>query len=137
MEQMNPIDKNYKTKPGRKFLLRAHIVFVVKYRKKLLVGTLDQRLKAYIKSLCTSKFDILLLETDVDHIHILIDYDTTVSVSSIVRRLKQMSTNWIWQHTDLRKQFWKENTFWSDGYFAASTGDASTETIKKYIETQG
>jgi putative transposase len=137
MGQMNLIDKNYKTKPGRKFLLRAHVIFVVKYRKKLLTGSFDQRLKAYIMSLVTTKFDILLLETDVDHIHILIDYDPTVSVSSIVRRLKQISTNWIWQHVDLKKHFWKENTFWSDGYFVASTGEASTETIRKYIENQG
>lgn len=137
MNQTNLIDKNYKTKPGRKFLLRAHIVFVVKYRKKLLTGTLNQKLKAYILSLATSKFDILLLETDVDHIHILVDYDTTISIASIIRRLKQMSTNWIWQHSDLKRHFWKERTFWSDGYFAASTGEASTETIRKYIETQG
>jgi len=37
----------------------------------------------------------------------------------------------------LKKQFWKENTFWSDGYFVCSTGNANMETIKKYIEEQG
>ena len=37
----------------------------------------------------------------------------------------------------LKKSYWKENTFWSDGYFVCSTGDANMETIKKYIEEQG
>jgi len=37
----------------------------------------------------------------------------------------------------MRKHFWKEHTFWSDGYFVCSTGEASTETIKQYIASQG
>lgn len=137
MDNQVPINKNYKTRPGCKFLLRVHIIFVVKYRKKLFVWHLDTHLKQYFQTLATSKFDILILETEVDHIHILVDYDPTVSISSIVRRSKQMSTVWVWSKTDLSKHFWKENTFWSDGYFAASTGEAPTETIRKYIENQG
>ena len=37
----------------------------------------------------------------------------------------------------LRKQFWKEHTFWTDGYFACSVGDVSEEMLKRYIENQG
>ena len=50
-----------------------------------------------------------------------------------------MSTNRIWKkHPDaLKKSYWKENTFWGDGYFVCSTGNANMETIKKYIEEQG
>ena len=39
--------------------------------------------------------------------------------------------------TYLKKQFWKENTFWGDGYFACSIGQVSKETIEKYIQNQG
>lgn len=48
-------------------------------------------------------------------------------------------TNKIWKkHAEvLRNNYWKENTFWSDGYFVCSTGNANMETIKKYIEEQG
>mgnify|MGYP006267641423 FL=1 len=77
------------------------------------------------------------METDLDHIHILIDYSPIVSVSSIVRKLKQMSSYYIWKKYNLSSYFWKEYTFWSSGYFACSTGETSTETIKKYIESQG
>ena len=55
------------------------------------------------------------------------------------RLLKQMTTSAVWfSHSDeLRKHFWKQKVFWSSGYFVCSTGDASTETIAKYIAEQG
>lgn len=57
----------------------------------------------------------------------------------IVRILKQISTVDIWKlySTKLKQYYWKEKTFWADGYFICSCGDASTETIKKYIASQG
>ena len=62
-----------------------------------------------------------------------------ISVTSIVRRLKQESTRELWnRHPEwLRKHFWKERTFWSDGYFVCSIGEASPETVRRYIENQG
>jgi len=58
---------------------------------------------------------------------------------SIAHRLKSQSTFHVWKTQDgiLQWYFWKERTFWSDGYFVCTTGDASMETIKKYIEEQG
>jgi putative transposase len=85
------------------------------------------------------KWSIDIMETDIDHIHILIDYEPVISIFQIVHRIKQLSTYRIWKkHEELLKQFyWKEKTFWSDDYFACSTGKASTETIMEYIKTQG
>ena len=56
----------------------------------------------------------------------------------IVRMLKQQSTIEIYKKFRklLNKNFWIKNTFWSDGYFVCTTGDASTETIKQYIKNQ-
>ena len=87
----------------------------------------------------TSKFKIQEIEIDKDHIHLLIDSVPHISGAQIVRKLKQESTNSVWeQFSDLlKKQFWKERTFWSDGYFIATTGQASEETIRRYIENQG
>ena len=69
----------------------------------------------------------------------LVDIDSSVSATSIVNRIKQMSTIEIWKKysEELKKSYWKENTFWSDGYFVCSNGDANMGTIKKYIEEQG
>lgn len=86
-----------------------------------------------------SLFSITTIETDKDHLHILVDIDPTVSATPIVSRIKQMSTSRTWKQypIELKTHYWGENTFWSDGYFVCSTGDVSMETIKKYIEEQG
>lgn len=79
------------------------------------------------------------MQSDIDHIHILIDASPLFSPLNIAHQLKQLSTFRIWKiHSkELKNIFWKERTFWSDGYFVCSTGNASTETIQKYIEKQG
>ncbi len=79
------------------------------------------------------------IETDKDHVHILLQYNPTDSITNIVSRLKYHSTYNAWQsHGDLLKHcYWKEKTLWSDGYFAASIGQVSQETIEHYIENQG
>ena len=86
-----------------------------------------------------SDFSIDIMETDKDHIHLLVSYPPNISVTSIARRLKQESTRELWDRYPewLRRHFWKEHTFWSDGYFVCSIGEASPETVRKYIENQG
>lgn len=87
----------------------------------------------------TDDFHIQVMEVAADHIHLLVNYSPDVSIAQIVRLLKQMTTSKLWfsYESELRQQFWKEQVFWSSGYFACSTGDASTEPIAKYIEEQG
>ena len=81
------------------------------------------------------------METDCDHIHLLIDYDPKVSILQIVRRIKQETTFELWKRHEnyyLKNHFWKERTFWSDGYFTCSVGNVvSYEIIKEYIKNQG
>lgn len=123
-----------------KYLIKLHIVIAVKYRKKLLVDSLDEDMKQLLFEISQEKgFTIDTMQSDIDHIHILVDIPPTLSAFQIVHQLKQLSTFRIWKKyaVELKKHFWKERTFWSDGYFVCSTGDASTETIRKYIEEQG
>lgn len=125
---------------ARKFILKCHIVFCVKYRKKLLSKQhISQTIKESMLAIQTEDFKIQVMEVDKDHIHLLVDYSPNVSISQIVRLLKQTTTAkvWFWHHSELRKHFWKQKVLWSSGYFACSTGDASTETIAKYIAEQG
>ena len=132
----------YKSKNHSKFSLKAHLVFVTKYRKPLLKNNLivnQLRLKlADIEA--RSDFNIELAEVDKDHIHILVDYEPKVSILQIVRRLKQETTFTLWRlfEEKLRKHYYKERTFWSESYFVCSIGvGASYETIQKYISSQG
>ena len=86
-----------------------------------------------------SYFDIEVIETDKDHIHMMICSEPKLSPLQIVRRLKQMSTTATWKKHEnyLRHIFYRENTFWADGYFVSSVQNVSQKTIKKYIENQG
>jgi len=86
----------------------------------------------------SSDFEIKEIEVDRDHIHLMILSQPKLSPAQIVRRLKAESTRLIWLgHPELQKDFWKKQTFWSDGYFCTSIGNASIETVKHYIESQG
>ena len=119
----------------------AHLIFVCKYRKKLLVRHGDE-MKALLYDIASfHDFGIVEMEVDKDHVHLLIEHNPTQSILSLVRLLKQISTYRIWRQNNnsnyLKKHFWKERTFWSDGYFACSIGQVSKETIEKYIQTQG
>src|SRR5699024_8833202 len=104
--------------------------------RKILKGEFDDNIKAIFQSIAyNSDFDIDIMETDKDHIHFLISYPPKLSVTSIVRKLKQESTIFAWHlyGNMLRQYFWKEKTLWSDGYFVCSIGEANHNTIREYI----
>jgi putative transposase len=131
---------NYITTNRSKHYLKIHLIFVCKYRKPLLIGNLNEDMKTILENITNnSDFSIEVMESDINHIHFLIRYIPRLSVSSIVRKLKQESTKQIWTlYSDvLSQEFWLEKTFWSDGYFACSIGEASPETIREYILNQG
>ena len=132
--------KEYISKNHSKFLIKYHIILVCKYRKQLLVGAVEYDMKKIMRHISEmSDFDIEVMETDKDHLHMMVRSDPKLSPLQIVRRLKQMSISAVWKkYRDfLRHNFYKEHTFWTDGYFVSSIGNVSQETIKKYIENQG
>ena len=129
----------YTTTSHSKYSLKCHVVLVVKYRKKLLINFGEFVKQMFYDISINSDFKFDIMEVDKNHIHLLIDYKPTITVKSIINRLKSVSTKKLWQqHQEvLKSHFWKEHTFWSSGYFVCSVGDASIETIRKYIEEQG
>ena len=71
--------------------LKMHLIFVVKYRKNLLIGRIRELiLNIFQRTSEESKFTIEIMETDKNHIHMMIEYLPSVSVSAIVRKLKQI-----------------------------------------------
>ena len=132
--------KEYISKNHSKFLIKYHIILVCKYRKQLLVGAVEYDMKKIMRHISEmSDFDIEVMETDKDHLHMMVRSEPKLSPLQIVRRLKKMSTSAVWKKYGdfLRHNFYKEHTFWTDGYFISSIGNVSQETIKKYIENQG
>ena len=113
----------------------------VNSRKKLLVSRQrSDDIEQFSYEICQRHSVIIrYMETDKDHIHYMIETEPTMSISKIVNLMKSYTTYHIWKRYPqyLRKQFWKEHTFWTDGYFACSVGNVSEEMLKRYIENQG
>ena len=127
----------YLTKNHSKYLLQYHIIFVVKYRLKII----DQ---FPIKDICSQlsindNYIIKVMEVDKDHIHLLVQAEPKISPLYIVKKLKGKSTIILWKNYSqiLTRYFWKEHAFWSDGYFVSTIGNVSEQTLQKYINEQG
>jgi len=119
----------------------CHLIFVCKYRHKVLLLLGDEIKSLMIEIATKNNFYIREIEVDKDHVHLLVAYSPTQSVLQLVRLLKQISTYRIWRQNNdgqiLKRYYWAENAFWSGGYFACSIGQVSAETIEKYIQSQG
>ncbi|MEA1975967.1 MAG: IS200/IS605 family transposase, partial [Bacillota bacterium] len=106
---------DYDRKSHCKCLILVHLIFVCKYRKKLLIEYGDT-IKEVFKNISHDyDFIIKTMEVDKNHIHLLVKYDTSISILQIVRLLKQISTYRIWRmenSENLKNHFWKERTFW-------------------------
>ena len=133
------IDK-WKSKNRHKYLLQYHLIFVCKYRKKLLIKSIADDIKQLSYEIC-NKHNVTIkeMEIDKDHIHYLIETEPNISVSQIVNLMKSYITYHIWErHQEfLSKHFWKEHTLWTDGYFVCSVGNVSEKTLREYIKNQG
>lgn len=106
----------------------------------MLNKTISDDIKQLSYDIC-NKYDVLIhkMETDKDHIHYMIETNPNVNLSNLVRLIKSYTTYHIWRcHSEyLQNQFWKEKTFWIDGYFICSIGNVSEKQLRKYIENQG
>ena len=135
------MSNNWKSKNRHKTLLQYHVIFVCKYRNKLLVNeNISDDIKQLSYEIC-QKYNVIIheMETDKDHIHYMIETEPTISISKLVNLMKSYTTYHIWKRYPnyLSKHFWKEKTFWTDGYFACSIGNVSEGQLRRYIENQG
>ena len=118
--------------------LKYHLVWITKYRKKVLRGQVAIRLRELIRQTCET-LDVYILSGHiaVDHIHLLVSVPPNVSVSDLMQRIKgRSSRKMLEEFGELNRQFWGQH-LWARGYFAASSGNVTDEIIRQYIESQG
>ena len=80
------------------------------------------------------------MEPDGDHLHIMADVPPSMSASGYVGLVKQMTTwnAWKFHGQELQRNYWGgERLLWGDGYWVTSIGNASPETVERYIREQG
>lgn len=121
-----------------KFNLTYHLVVVTKYRKECINDEIYSDLKAHFERLLEGK-NCKLLEFggDKDHIHIMFSTPPQIQLSKVVNSLKTSTSRLIRRdYDDYLRKFYSKKYFWSRSYCIISTGGASIEVIKEYIENQ-
>jgi len=115
--------------------LSAHIVWVTKYRYKVLTGDIQKRCRDLILQVCdTEDVNVLKGAVSKDHVHMLIEYRPSMSISDFVKRVKGRTSKLLQQEfPDLWKRYWGRH-FWAIGYGAWSTGNVTEELVKEYLE---
>jgi len=121
------------------YSLQFHLVLVVKYRKKVLIGKLAERLKEIIEEVAQHfGVEIIEQETDKDHIHILFSSRPTIMLSRFVNSLKSVTSRKLRKEFPevMKRELWG-GKFWSPSYFIATTGQVKLEDVKRYVQSQG
>ena len=117
--------------------LKYHIVWITKYRKPILRGTIGKRVRELIRQTSAS-MEVYILKGHVakDHVHLLVSVPPKIAVSEIVKRLKgRSSRKMLQEYAELRQEYWGRH-LWARGYFVASTGNVTEEMVAEYIEKQ-
>lgn len=121
------------------YTLQYHFVQCVKFRKKALVNPLViNLLKQTIKDI-SERFEvnILNIEADKDHFHMLFKTKPTIDMSKYINAIKTISSREIRRnYPEVLKMLWKD-AFWSRSYFLATTGQVTLDVLKKYVDNQG
>jgi len=128
---------NYRTTSHAKYDLKAHLVWVPKYRKRILHSQIGYRIRELIREICQAH-DIQIISGKIapDHVHIFISYPPYLSLSKIVQLLKgKTSRKILAENREIRAIYWGSH-FWARGYFAVSSGNITDEMIMQYIDEQ-
>ena len=120
------------------YSLHYHLVVVIKYRRKALYDeVIRERLKLIIMGLADELgIEILAQEPSEDHLHILFTATPTTNLSNVVNVLKGVTARRLRQEFPRPKEFLWGDSFWSNSYFIASTGQVSLDVLMQYVESQ-
>ncbi|MCX6738745.1 MAG: IS200/IS605 family transposase [Candidatus Parcubacteria bacterium] len=126
---------DYRKSSHTTFRIELHIVWVTKYRYKILTKAIGTRTRDLLRRICTeNRAEILSGSVSPDHVHLLVSIDPSVSVSDLLRQLKGKSSRLLQtEFPELGKKYWGQR-MWARGYFAISSGNVTTEMIKEYIK---
>ena len=117
------------------YALQVHLVFITKYRRKVLRGEIQERCRDLIRQSCDA-LDVRILKGVVssDHVHLHLSYPAKLSVSDLMRRIKGRSARKLLQEYPTLRRRYVGGHFWGIGYGAWSTGAITDEVVNEYLE---
>jgi len=118
-----------------KHRLLFHVVFVPKYRKRVLKGKIAQIIKHEIyEGVKINGWWVEELKILEDHVHLLIQIHADESIASVVKRIKGGTSRVLRKEYGGYEEFIWGNNFWARGYFAESIGSRTERAVKQYIK---
>lgn len=128
-------DTRYRRNAGSVFSLKYHLVWCPKYRRSVLVGPVEERLKELLREKAeTLRVSIEALEVMPDHVHLFVNADPTEAVQHLVNQFKGATSRILRQEfPPLRSRL---PSLWSRSYYAGTVGHVSEATVRRYIEAQ-
>ena len=125
----------YKSNNNIVYSCKYHVVFCPKYRRKVLVGDVETRLKELIQEIC-NEFNIDLLEMEImpDHVHLLLEVDPQFGIHKAVKTIKGRTSHVL--RSEFKSLTTKIPSLWTNSYFVSTVGGAPISVIKQYIESQ-
>lgn len=124
----------YRSNRNVVFSSKYHIVFCPKYRRRVLVGAMEERLKAILREVCAEYgAEVLGLEVMPDHVHLLVECDPSFGIARLVRLAKGRSSRL------LRAEFPHMRslpTLWTNSWFCSTVGGAPLAVVTRYVENQ-
>ena len=125
----------YKSNNNIVYSCKYHVVWCPKYRRKVLVGKIETRLKEVILDTC-AKFSVEIIEMEImpDHVHLLLEVDPQFGIHKAIKQIKGVSSRILRQ--EFKELRTKIPTLWTNSYFVSTVGGAPLEVIKQYIESQ-
>jgi putative transposase len=124
----------YRSNNNVVYSCKYHVVWCPKYRRKVVVGAISERLKELIEQKCSEiKVDIMEMEIMSDHVHLQMEVDPQFGINKAVRSIKGYTSS------ALRKEFKELTTrlpsLWTNSYFVSTVGNAPLNVIEQYIES--
>jgi putative transposase len=114
---------------------KYHVVFCPKYRRPVLTGDIQTRLKQIVDEVALElQCDVIEFEVMPDHVHILCEVDPQLGIHTFVKRVKGRSSRLLRQ--EFRQLTTRLPTLWTNSYFVATVGGAPLAVIRQYIENQ-
>jgi putative transposase len=112
-----------------------HVVWCPKYRRKVITGDVDTRLKKIIHEVCAEHGSAIVeLETMPDHVHLLVECDPQYGIHRLVKQIKGRSSRLLRHEFPQLKS--RIPTLWTNSYFVATVGGATLDIVKRYVENQ-
>jgi putative transposase len=117
--------------------IKYHVIWVTKYRYKILRGRIAERARELIRQICAAR-EVVIVRGAIspDHIHMLLSVPPQLAPAKVVQYIKGRSSRLLQlEFGELRKRYWGQH-LWARGYFCATVGAVDEEAIKQYIENQ-